>query len=182
VENTDLKTGRGIFVDRHMETNIADVYACGDVSEGYDFLLSEDRVLPQWSTVYRGGRVAGYNMAGLKIEYPGSTVMSALKYFGVPILAAGITNPENEEGYSSLTVHDPERRVYKKIVLKDGVVKGFIFVNEIGQAGMIFHLMKRGLRLEELEERLLAPDFDLVHLPEDLREDILVESCHERLI
>jgi NAD(P)H-nitrite reductase large subunit len=38
VQDTDIRVNRGIVVDRNMATNHADVYACGDVAEAYDFV------------------------------------------------------------------------------------------------------------------------------------------------
>ena len=46
INNTNLRTNRGILVNRRMQTNIADVYAGGDVAEAYDFLFEENRLLP----------------------------------------------------------------------------------------------------------------------------------------
>jgi len=75
----------GIVVDRFMCTSVPDVYACGDVAETYDFIIGQNRLLPNWPVARLGGRIAGYNMAGKRTKYPGGTMMSALKYFGVPI-------------------------------------------------------------------------------------------------
>ncbi|MBS7614443.1 NAD(P)/FAD-dependent oxidoreductase, partial [Candidatus Bathyarchaeota archaeon] len=95
VVGTDVKTNRGIIVDKHMRTNVSDVYACGDVAEVYDFIFGENRLLPLWPMAYLGGKVAGYNMAGKKVEFPGGTAMSALKYFKLPIISVGLVNPTN---------------------------------------------------------------------------------------
>ena len=107
------------------------------------------------------------------MEYPGGTVMSAMKYFDTAVLAAGVTNQEEDNGYEVLTTHDPETPLYKKIVLEDGVVKGFIMVNEIEKAGIIFHLMRRSVKVEEIKGELLSEDFGLAHLPEKERRELL---------
>ena len=39
VEGTGIKTDHGILVDRHMQTNDADVYAAGDVAQGHGHVL-----------------------------------------------------------------------------------------------------------------------------------------------
>ena len=71
VLGTKVRINRGIVVDKSMQTSVPDVYACGDVSESYDFISCENRILPQWPIAYLGGRIAGYNMAGKEAEYPG---------------------------------------------------------------------------------------------------------------
>jgi NAD(P)H-nitrite reductase large subunit len=176
VLGTEVKVDGGIVVDRFMRTNIPSVYACGDVTESYDFIYGGRRNLPQWPTALLGGRVAGYNMAGKKAEYPGGTVMSALKYFDVPVIAVGMTNQGEGEGYEVLGAHDSARALYKKVVLKDGAIKGFILVRDIEGAGIMFYLMRNGIDVGDFKEKLLTEGFGLVSLPEWLRRKMLVEE------
>ncbi len=173
VARTGVKINRGIIVDRFMRTNVPDVYACGDVSEAYDFVLDEARPLPLWPVAHLGGRVAGYNMAGKKTEYPGGTTMSALKYFDTPVISARITNSKEGDDCEVLVNHNPERNLYKKIVLKDNVVVGMTFVNEIERTGIIFYLMKNRVDVRRFKQKLLSEDFGLISLPEPLRKLML---------
>jgi NAD(P)H-nitrite reductase large subunit len=169
VAGTDVKTNRGIIVDRFMRTNVPDVYASGDVAEAYDFILNENRLLALWPLAQLEGRVAGYNMAGKKADYPGGTSMSALKYFGVPIISVGIANPKEDGTYEILVKHDREKGLYKKLVLKDDVVVGMIFVNDIERAGIIFHLMKNCVNVKKFKQELISENFSLATLPARLR-------------
>jgi NAD(P)H-nitrite reductase large subunit len=169
VAGTDVKTNRGILVDRSMCTNISDVYASGDVAEAYDFVAGENRLLPLWPLAQLEGKVAGYNMAGKKADYPGGTAMSALKYFGIPIISIGVANPKNPEAYESLVKHEPERNIYRKIVLKDNVIVGVTLVNAIEKAGVLFHLMKNGVNVKKFKQELVSEDFCLATLPRSLR-------------
>ena len=172
VSGTDVKTNRGIIVDKFMRTNVSDVYASGDVAEAYDFVLGENRLLPLWPLALQEGKVAGYNMAGKKAEYPGGTAMSALKYFGIPIISIGITNPREASAYEILVKHEPERNLYKKIVLEDNVIVGLTLVNDIEKAGVLFHLMKNGVNVKRLKQELLSEDFCLATLPRSLRRKV----------
>jgi NAD(P)H-nitrite reductase large subunit len=169
VAGTDVKINRGILVDRSMRTNISNVYASGDVAEAYDFVVGENRLLPLWPLAQLEGKVAGYNMAGKKADYPGGTAMSALKYFGIPIISIGVANPKNPEAYESLVKHEPERSVYRKIVLKDNVIVGVTLVNAIEKAGVLFHLMKNGVNVKKFKQELVSEDFCLATLPRSLR-------------
>jgi len=174
IKETEVKLNRGIVVNRFMRTNIPDVYACGDVAEAHDFLINGNRVLPLWPLAHIGGRVAGYNMAGKKAEYAGGTVMSSLKYFDLPIIAVGNTNPEDIGNYDVLVEHQPEKIVYKKILVKDNVIVGFIFLGDIEKAGMLFHLLKNRVDVSEIKDKLLSEDFGIVTLPEQLRQKLFV--------
>lgn len=175
VSGTDVKTNRGILVDRFMRTSVPDVYASGDVAEAYDFISGENRLLPLWPLAQLEGRVAGYNMAGKKAEYPGGTAMSALKYFGIPIISIGLVNPKNPEGYEILTRHEPEKRLYKKIVLKDNVIVGILLLNDIERAGVLFNLMKNGVNVKKFKQALLSENFGLATLPSSLRKRLYLE-------
>jgi NAD(P)H-nitrite reductase large subunit len=169
VAGTDVKTNRGIIVDRFMRTNVPDVFASGDVAEAYDFIFDENRLLALWPLAQLEGRVAGYNMAGKKTDYSGGTSMSALKYFGVPIVSVGIANPEEDCTYEILVRHDREKGLYKKLVLKDNVVVGMIFVDDIERAGIIFHLMKNCVNVKKFKQELVSENFSLAMLPLGLR-------------
>jgi NAD(P)H-nitrite reductase large subunit len=171
---TDLKVNRGILVDRFMQTTVPNVYACGDVAEAYDFINKTNRVLALWPVARIGGRVAGYNMAGQKREYPGATAMSALNYFGVPIISVGLTTLDEAEGFETLIFHDKEKNVYRKIILKDKIIVGMTFVGDVERAGTIFNLMKNRINVEEFKHNLIADNFSLASLPETLRKQILL--------
>ena len=172
VAGTDVKTSKGILVDRLMRTNVSDVYASGDVAEAYDFVFGENRLLPLWPLAQLEGKVAGYNMAGKKADYPGGTAMSALKYFGIPIISVGIANPKDLDAYESLVKHAPERNLYRKIVLKDNRIVGITLVNGIEQAGVLFHLMKNGVNVKKFKQELLSENFCLANLPRSLRRKV----------
>ena len=172
VSGTDVKTNRGILVDRFMRTNVSDVYASGDVAEAYDFVFDENRLLPLWPLAQLEGKIAGYNMAGKKADYPGGTAMSALKYFGIPIISIGIANSKEDDAYEILTKNDPKRTLYKKIVLKDNVIVGITLVNDIEQAGVLFHLMKNSANVKRFKQELLSEDFCLATVPRSLRRKV----------
>jgi NAD(P)H-nitrite reductase large subunit len=174
VKETPVKVNRGIIVNRSMRTSIPDVYACGDVAEAHDFLIDGNRLLPLWPLAHLGGRVAGYNMAGKQTEYEGGTVMSSLKYFDLPVIAVGTVNPDNSSDYEVLVQLKPEKTVYKKILLKDDKIVGFIFLGAIERAGIFFRLLKRHVDVSEIKDMLLSEDFGIVTLPEQLRKEMFV--------
>jgi len=174
VKETDMKLNRGIVVDSFMRTSIPDVYACGDVVEAHDFLINGNRLLPLWPLAHLGGQVAGYNMAGKKAEYEGGTIMSSLKYFDLPVIAVGDVNPEDISDYEVLVELKREKTVYKKIMLKDCAIVGFIFLGDLERAGIFFRLLKNHVDVSEIKEELLSDDFGIVTLPEQLRQEMFV--------
>ena len=64
VKDTGIKINKGIIVDEKMRTSIPDVYAAGDVSEGYNFIEDAYMQIAIIPNAYRQGETAGVNMAG----------------------------------------------------------------------------------------------------------------------
>ncbi|MEM3551898.1 MAG: FAD-dependent oxidoreductase [Candidatus Bathyarchaeia archaeon] len=174
VTHTGLKINNGILTNRFMQTNIPDVYACGDVAETYDFVSGKQRVLALWPLARIRGRVAGYNMAGLRFEYQGGASMIALNHFGVPIISVGLTTQsEDSEDYETLVFHDQERRIYRKIILKNGKIMGITLIGDVGRAGVIFHIMKNKVNVKDFKHKLIADNFSLASLPQTLRKQLI---------
>jgi len=165
VSGNGIKTNRGIVVDRYMTTSSPDVYACGDAAEAFDFVYGENRLNPIWPNAYLGGRIAGFNMAGVTREYQGGTAMNSLKYFGLAVVSAGMLNPP-DNSYELLSKKYDHS--YKKVILKDGLVVGMVFAGDIEKAGIVFGLMKDRVKVDDFKQALVAQDFGLVSLPEEI--------------
>lgn len=162
---TGIKVNRGIVVNRYMATSESDIFACGDAAEAYDFIYGENRVIPIWPNAYLGGRIAGFNMAGANAEIEGWTTMNSLKYFGLAAASAGvITSPDSSyEVLSNRYDH-----IYKKIILRDGLVAGMVFVGNIEKSGIVLGLMRDRVDVRSFKQVLVADDFGLTSLPEDI--------------
>jgi len=169
-----LEINRGIVVDRQMSTNHPGVYACGDVAEAYDFVYRENRLTPIWPNAYVGGRIAGLNMAGATDEYPGGTAINSLNYFGIDIASAGMPTAPNNDGYE--TISKQEGNIYQKVILKNDLLMGMIFVGNIEKSGIIFGLMRDRVNVESFKQSLLADDFGLAFFPRALWQERLAPS------
>jgi NAD(P)H-nitrite reductase large subunit len=162
---TGIKVNRGIVVDRRMATSNPEVFACGDVVEAHDFIYGENRLTPIWPNAYMGGRVAGFNMAGIPTEYSGGTAMNSLKYFGLAVASAGMVNPPDD---SYEVISNRYDHMYKKVVLKDGLIVGMVLAGDIEKSGVVFSLMKDRVEVERFKQALVAEDFSLASLPEEM--------------
>ncbi len=165
VADTGIKMNRGIVVDRYMRSSNPDVYACGDAVEAYDITYGECRLTPIWPNAYIGGRIAGFNMAGTPTEYPGGAAMNSLKYFGLDIVSAGIVNPPDDSYETLSRSYDS---TYHKVILKDGLVVGLVFVGNIEKSGVIFNLIKNKINVSEFKQSLVAEDFSLASIPDEI--------------
>ena len=171
VKGTEIAVNRGILIDRNMKTSYPGVYACGDMVEGYDFLLKTNRLLPIWPAAYVGGRAAGFSMGGLDKEYAGATVMNALNYFSYPLVAAGLVNLEKDTGYEVLV--SLKAPYYRKVVLKDNRIVGLLYAGLVDRAGILYGLMKDGVDVSSFKGDLLSPSFNFASMPEALRKERL---------
>lgn len=164
---TGIKINRGIVVDRHMATSVPDIYACGDVAEAYDAVYGENRVIPIWPNTYVGGRVAGFNMAGVPTEYAGGTAMNSLNYFGLDIVSAGMFMPPGD-GYEVLTSRYDH--IHRRIILKNERIVGLVFVGNVERSGIVRNLMQEGTDVSRFKTALLAEDLNLAMLPREIWE------------
>lgn len=170
-----VKTNKGIVVNDKMETNVSDIYAAGDVAEAYDFLYKENRLNPIWPNAYEQGFIAGTNMAGGSRKYPGGMGMNSVEFYGIPSISMGITSPEGE-GYEVLTKRLPDKNIYKKLILRDNVVVGAIFVGDIDRAGIINGLIKEQALVKDYKSDILEDNFGFVSFPINTRKEKLTKS------
>lgn len=124
IRDTGIEVEDGILVNNRMETNIAGIYAAGDVAQ-LPSVLEEKRVVHAlWPTAVKSGRVAGTNMAGEKAIYGGSLSMNVTQMFDLTIASMGnIIETDGMETWSDADTPDDQ---YLKILLRDGVPVGAI--------------------------------------------------------
>jgi NAD(P)H-nitrite reductase large subunit len=175
-EGAGLKTDRGIIVDEHQRTSVKDIFAAGDVTETFDLVLETTRPIPIWPNAYLQGWTAGMNMAGRETKYEGSFSMNSVTFFGHPIISAGLTSlpaTTSKNGYQELTKKDLEQRTYRKLVLKNDVVQGFVACGEIDRAGIITQLIKEKNKVTGFKKKLVEDPFGLIVFPKDIRKKLL---------
>ncbi|MGQ9632372.1 MAG: NAD(P)/FAD-dependent oxidoreductase [bacterium] len=169
VRGTPIEVNRGILVDDRMRTSVEGVYAAGDVTESYDIAAGVVRPIPIWPNAHIQGMVAGDNMAGGSRRYPGGIGMNSLSILGLPTISVGVTEPPNE-GYQTLSRSNPGGDSYRKLVLRDDVIVGAVFVGDcIDRAGIITGLIRERVPVGPFKDSLLDDDFGLASLPRDLR-------------
>jgi NAD(P)H-nitrite reductase large subunit len=168
VKNTSISINRGILVDNTMKTSVEDVYAAGDVAEGYDMLVESNRVVPIWPNAYMQGEIAGYNMIGINKSFKGIFPMNSIGYKNTNMITAGITNPQQEE-FEIISKIDHNRKYYKKFVVKENRLVGFILINDIDRAGLFTGFIKNETDITPFKKYLLNDDFGFIYLPKKLR-------------
>jgi NAD(P)H-nitrite reductase large subunit len=86
-----------------------------------------------------------------------------MKYFGVYIVSAGmIVAPDNT--YDEIITNHED--IYKKLILKDGLITGMVFSGEVARAGIIYNLMRDRINVDSFKQALITDDVGLLSLPE----------------
>jgi NAD(P)H-nitrite reductase large subunit len=147
------EVGRGVLVDEAMQTTVPDIYAAGDVVEGYEVLSGQNKILALWPSAVEQGKTAGDRMSGGNRVYSGGFALNAIDFFGQRIMTSGIINPSEDEGFEILL--DKNENSYKKLVIKDDRLYGYILINCPEKAGMYTDLIRRGTPLSELSGNIL---------------------------
>ena len=80
-----------IKVNSRMETNIRDIYACGDCIEEVYIMTPTPAWIPLGSTANKEGRCAAINLSGEVDDFEGVLGSSVTKYFDMTISMTGFT-------------------------------------------------------------------------------------------
>jgi NADPH-dependent 2,4-dienoyl-CoA reductase/sulfur reductase-like enzyme len=145
-----LDVGWGVRVDNYLRTNVPDVYAAGDVAETFDRLTGERYVHAIFPNAVAQAQVAARNLLGLETPYPGSENMNSLKHLGLPVMAVGAAEGEEEWRWR-------QGNALRKIFLRDGRIVGFRLTGDVSTAGLYRALMLARADVRTLGKRLLDP-------------------------
>jgi CoA-dependent NAD(P)H sulfur oxidoreductase len=116
-----------IRVDRHMKTNLPDVWAAGDCVETVNLVSGEPAWVPLGDTANQMGRVAGTNAATGEdaLEFPGVLGTGIFKVFDLGVGKTGLSEEEAEDaGFETVSaaIETVDRAAYypgaEKVFLK----------------------------------------------------------------
>ncbi len=146
--------GRGILVDGYMETSVPGIYAAGDVAEGWDIARGRRFPNPTWGNASQQGRVAAYNMAGLRKLFQGTVTLNSFTFLGFSMAAVGITQPEGD----FLTVKkyvNPKTGDYRKLILLGDRLVGGVAMGDLRMAGLWRGLIASRSSIASVAEAML---------------------------
>jgi NADPH-dependent 2,4-dienoyl-CoA reductase/sulfur reductase-like enzyme len=100
-----LGAGNAIQVNRHMATEVADIWAAGDCIQTWHRILERHVYIPLGTTAHKQGRVAGENMLGGSCEFQGSLGTQVVKVIDQVAARTGLREIEaSKAGFNPLTV------------------------------------------------------------------------------
>lgn len=94
-----------IKVNSRMQTNIPDIYACGDCAEKINMISNTPVWIPLGSTANKEGRVTAINVCGGAEDFEGVLGSSVLRYYGLTISMTGLTEKNAQKlGFDTVSV------------------------------------------------------------------------------
>jgi NAD(P)H-nitrite reductase large subunit len=133
-DGTGIQTDRGILVNDRMQSSCSHVYAAGDVAQGPVLYADRPEIHAIQPTAVDHGRVAGANMAGADVRYPGSLLMNIVDVCGLQCASFGRWNDENGD---QTTIANGRDRIYRKLLWNGERLVGAIFAGEARDMGML---------------------------------------------
>ncbi len=164
LRGSGIAIGEAILVNDRMQTNFPHVYAGGDVAQGPVLHATQSAVHPIQPTAVDHGRVAGANMAGHEVHYPGSLLMNVVDICG---LQGACFGRWDDAGAEAMTIDNPAGFIYRKLLWNDDRISGAIFAGRaddmgmLTDVGMVKGLMQTGTRLGPWKKYLREYPFDI---------------------
>lgn len=149
-----IKVERGIITDSHLRTSNTDIYAAGDCTLSKDILDHQAKIFALWPNAVEQGEIAAKAMAGEGILFEGSFAMNAIDFFGLHIVTAGLINPTGDEYKIQISLKYEEKS-YRKLVIRDGILVGYILIGDINRAGIYTSLISEKTPLNEFGSDIL---------------------------
>src|SRR6266566_2694481 len=164
IKSSGIPCGRGVQVDSAMRTSAPDIYAAGDILETTDTMTRRTRVIGQWYPAIQQARAAAYSMLDLlDTSYPfhSSTFYNATFLYGLDFASVGLTQlPKDGKGFQEM-IADPLPRIYRKVILKDGVPVGMLSLGNRKDALSFKRAIDHKVNLSPIASHLFTEDFKL---------------------
>lgn len=154
-KSAGLHCERGVVVNDIMQTFDPRVYAVGECVQhrGSTYGLVE----PLWGQAF----VCATQLAEKgHLRYHGSQLATQLKVSGVEVFSAG--DLSSDEGSEDLVMRDPQRGIYKRLVLRDNRIRGAVLYGDARDGSWYAELISEGADISRFRNRLLfGRDFAL---------------------
>ena len=137
LKGSSIEIDNGICVDDYMQTNIEGVFAAGDVTRAKNLLTDEPDTITLWTDATLQGKVAAWNMLGVKKRYIGGLTMNSVVFDGVPFISMGNIKDADIGNDQVFTFFDQDKGVYRKIVVRDDRIIGAVFAGDVRYGGMV---------------------------------------------
>jgi NAD(P)H-nitrite reductase large subunit len=147
VRGSGIHSSQGLLVDLNLETNRKGIFGAGDVIEIFSDWEKTPSHYPVWPMAIEEGATAALNMTGHQVPFQQGIGMNVTELFGLPVAAIG--NPETEAGEEVISFSDPQREIYRKLVVRGGRVTGAVLIGDLKNLGIIRNLIRNRVHVKD---------------------------------
>ncbi len=144
---------KAIRVNKFQETEIQDVFAAGDVCLSHDIQSGEDTYNPIWPNAVRQGKVAAYNMAGIRTNFPGSLVMNSGEFMGLWVNMVGSMQGIQDRVASRIFSNEG---CYQRLYLHGKQIVKYVSIGNIDHTGVITNAIRNEIPVDALARQYPA--------------------------
>ena len=142
-----VNCNKGVIVNQYMETNITDIFACGDVAE-FDGIYYGN-----WPAAIEMGKVAGANATGDKIKFEKFVSSTVFQAMNTQVFSAGTINFDDPT-LEKVGYIDNTNNKYAKLFFNNNKLVGGILIGDISSSLKII----QGIQNEESKSTVLSKD------------------------
>ncbi len=153
LQGSGIETDTGILVDEYLCSNIPNIYAAGDVAQGYDFSTGEQSVHIIQPTAVEHGRSAALNMVGRKCKFQGSLLMNVLDTMG--LISGSFGRWQGVEGGDSAEIADEENYQYINLQFDGDCLIGALTLGHTKHVGVLKGLIQSQVKLGDWKDKLI---------------------------
>ncbi len=159
---TGIETGRGILVNKHLETSIPDVYAIGDCSEQREPNTARRGVEAIWYTGRMMGETVAYNICGKRIGYDPGIWFNSAKFMDIEYQVYGDVRANQPEAHKSIYWEHPEGRKSIRVIYDEdrGHIVGFNLMGVRFRHEVCEKWIKEKTNIETVMKNLGLANFD----------------------
>jgi NAD(P)H-nitrite reductase large subunit len=156
LKGSGLEIEDGIIVDEHMQTNVEDVYAAGDITQFFDTILGERAQNGAWGSAKEQGSVAGANMvADDEAEEFRWVSTYSITHFDFPFLSFGHPTLGDDECEASFGENE-----WRRLAFKDGKLIGGVLIGDLAPQSVYKELIREEHEVADKKDLLLKEEVD----------------------
>lgn len=143
-KSAGIAVERAIVVNSRMETNVGDIYACGDCAqfEGVNYQL--------WQEAGNQGRIAGANAAGERLAYAKELLGLSLEGFGTSLYAIGDPGKKEDMPYRLVRIQDEVEKSQEKYWFYGDLLQGAVLIGHPKKVAQITQQVTTHARHSEI--------------------------------
>lgn len=180
-----IATDRGILTTEFLETSEADVYAAGDVAQVYDPVHQVAQLDTLWASAQQQGRIAGLNMAGVRVALRKHVPINVTRVGGVTVTIVGTVGAADDPDLLTLTRGQSERWITDpdawsvggarlgnrlRVVVSGRAIAGAVVMGDQALSQTLAHLIGEDVDITALRPALEAAPHDAM--------EMLLDFCH----